>query len=335
MKLIKSLKELNINAKDFPIFFWDEWLAFEKNSICDVFLFFDEESKAVIPFKVHTLKFLKKADYIYVPLNIEGKNLKSNSEKLVIERFHAFLKNNKICDVIFPPQHFIIFQTYPSKCLYYEIGTLTVDLTIPENELFNLVNSENRRQIRKSKKLNTLVQFGQENLETFYKTYKSTGKKKGISIEPISYFEAISSYLNKNYLIGVCKNDSSVFAGVFDIFDYTAAYSFYSGTTDNIFIKGAKKHLIWDEFMLLKSKGLKKYHFGGFRLNLNIENDLYNVQVFKQQMAAKITKGYHFIKVINPLRYYLFAFALKVKSLIVGKDLGFINKSGLEIKKSK
>lgn len=335
MKLIKSLKELNIDEKTFPIFFWDRFLELEKSNSCSVFLCFDEEFSALIPFKVHILKFLKKADYIYVPLNLAGVLLQLDTEKLVIERFHAFLINRKICDVILPPQHYCSFQTYPSKCFYYKIGTLSIDLTMSESDLFNIIDAENRRQIRKSKKLNVDASFGLENLNAYYDTYKSTGFKKGISVEPITYFKKISDSLNENCIVGICRYNSIVLASVFDICDDNAAYSLYSGTANNIMIKGAKKHLIWDELNMLKSRGIKNYHFGGYRLYLNKKHPLFNVQLFKQQMGAKITTGYHFIKIINPVKYYLFIFALKCKSVINCKNNSIINKSGLIIKKTK
>jgi hypothetical protein len=50
MKLINSLKEIDINQDLFPIFFWDEWFEFERANNYNAFLFFVETINAILPF---------------------------------------------------------------------------------------------------------------------------------------------------------------------------------------------------------------------------------------------------------------------------------------------
>ena len=65
------------------------------------------------------------------------------------------------------------------------------------------------------------------------------------------------------------------------------------------------------------------------------ENDpLHNVHLFKLGMGAEIEDGYHFIKIINPVKYAIVNAALKCKSLLTGRDCSFVNLKGLEVKKS-
>jgi lipid II:glycine glycyltransferase (peptidoglycan interpeptide bridge formation enzyme) len=80
--------------------------------------------------------------------------------------------------------------------------------------------------------------------------------------------------------------------------------------------------------------GVQYYIFGGYRPNLSKDKSLYSVQKFKLEMGGEVEYGYHFIKVIKPSKYVIFKIALKIKSILSGKNLSILNLDGLEIKRS-
>jgi len=335
MKLIKTLNEAKIDVSLFPIFFQENWLAYEeKNKKFTSYIYFDETKNFFVPFKIYKKWVFNKADYIYVPLNKNGERLSVEDERSFINRFHIFLKFNKICDAIFPPPHYCNFKCIPEKCFYYEIGILTVDLLKNENEIFGKINAENRRQIRKAEKSKVEIFWGNEYLKDFYESYLETKAKKNIAIDSFDHMKDISERFKNNCVIGIAKFNNNIEASVFDIKDNNYAYSFYSGTSQNILINGSKKYLIWNDYLKLKNNNIKKYFLGGYRLLLNKKNKLFNVQDFKRGLGCDIEYGYQFIKIISPFKYNIMMFLLKLLSLIKRKNLNFINISGLDIKKS-
>jgi len=336
MKLVKSLSEVNADETLFPIFFHDNYLAVEKETVpnTEPFICFDPQQKIVVPFIVSKNKFLRKAMYIYVPLKIDGKRPDAVCEKIFTEELHHFLKNNNTCDVIFPPYHYCSFMCIPRKCQYYEIGILSIDLTESEEIIFNKINAENRRQIKKAIKAGVEVSWGTKHLNDFYNSYLETVEKKNILADNDSYFKNLLEKFTDDCLIGIARYDNKTEAAVFDVKDHRYAYSFNSGTAHSTAIKGSKKLLVWNEYLQLKNVRIEKYFFGGYRLSLDKSMPLYNVQDFKKNMGCVIEKGYHFIKILNPAKYYLYTATLWCKALVTGKQCSMFNKSGLEIKKS-
>ena len=336
MKLVKSLSEVNADKTLFPIFFHDNYLAVERETAPNTttFICYDPQRQIVVPFIVSKNKFLRKAMYIYVPLKIDGQRPDTVCEKYFIEEFHHFLKNNKTCDVIFPPYHYCSFMSIPCYCRYYEIGILSVDLTYEEETVFNKINAENRRQIRKAEKTDVKILWGTQYLDDFYNSYLETVEKKNILPDNYNYFKNLIAKFGDDCLIGIARYGNKTDAAVFDMKDHRYAYSFNSGTALSAAIKGSKKLLVWNEYLQLKKAGIEKYFFGGYRLSLEKSMPLYNVQDFKKSMGCDIEKGYHFIKILNPARYYLYTAALWCKARVTGKPCPMFNKSGLEIKKS-
>ena len=337
MKLARSLNDLSTTAQLFPVFFHDCWLDYlrETNANSQAFLCYDETQKIVVPFIVHPLHFLKKAAYIYVPLLLDGQRPGLDAEKDFIEQFHVFLSRENLCDVIFPPQHWCNFKCIPSRVTYFEIGIIGIDLRGSAEDIFNEMNTTYRKQIRKAEKLGVTTHFGYETFSDFYQLHAVTHSRQGLSHLTEPDIQKLIEKMPGNILIGFSKTPAGAEHSNLSVYDTIQAYSFWGGSAANPVVPGSNKILMWESIKALKSFGVKKYILGGYR-NPDINDAKHNgIQEFKLRFGAGVDKGYHFIKIIKPLKYYLFSFALKVKSLLTGKKFYFINTSGLEIKRSK
>ncbi len=337
MRLVRSLKELSTPAQSFPVFFHDCWFDYlrETNANSQVYLCCDEAHSLVVPFIVHQLRFLKKAAYIYVPLLLDGQRPGLDAEKNFIEKFHEFLSHEKLCDVIFPPQHWCNFKCIPSGVTYFELGVISIDLTVPADDIFNKMNPTYRKQIRKAEKLGVSTHFGLETFPDFYKLYADTHSRQGLPHLTASDIKKLMEKMPGNILVGFSKTPAGAEHSNLSVYDKAQAYSFWGGSAASPVVPGSNKILMWESIKALKDLGVKKYILGGYR-NPDINDEKHNgIQDFKLRFGAELEKGYHFIKIINPVKYYLFSFALKIKSILTGKKFYFINTSGLEIKKSK
>jgi hypothetical protein len=335
MALIKSLEEIKINQYDFPIFFWNNWLISMNTNVTKTFIYYNEKQGAIVPFKVNKLKLLKKADYLYIPYDIAGKELEADSEKHFIEEFHNFLKKEKICDAIFPPTHFCNFKSIPAEVMYFKLGIIVLNIGGKEDDIFNKMTSNYRNEIRKALKSNVKTSFDNELLNEFHSLYSIPHKLQKIRYEPIEYFENLRNAFSKNIHVGVSYKDDSAETAIFNIYDKINAYYFYAGATEKTMTPGSNKLLLWDSIKHFTSLGISKYVLGGYREPKLTDKKHNGIQNFKLRFGAEIVNGYHFIKIFNPIKFRLFSIALKIKTIIYGKEFSFINKSGLEIKKSK
>ncbi|HOE03779.1 MAG TPA: peptidoglycan bridge formation glycyltransferase FemA/FemB family protein [Bacteroidales bacterium] len=335
MKIVKSLAELNVEEKSFPIFFWESWLKLQGSNNFNSHLFFDDVFEIVIPFVIYNLRFLNKANYIYKPLKLDGTELNIEEEKNAIDTFHSFLKKSKICDVIFPPQHICNFKSIPTKVKYFSLGIIKLDISQDESMLLKNMRPNYRNEIKKAINSEIFYDFNLDYLDAFYSLYHETQIRQNLTYFEKTHFIEYSKRLSSNSLFGVAKTGNKLESGVFIYFDkHFAYYDSASNAKDSLY-SGLNKALLFLAILHLKNLEVKCFILGGYRNPKRTDAKHNGIQNFKLRFGSYIEDGYHFIKVINPLKYHLFMLALKLKSIITGRDLGFINKSGLEFKKSK
>jgi hypothetical protein len=85
----------------------------------------------------------------------------------------------------------------------------------------------------------------------------------------------------------------------------------------------------------LKESNCQKLILGGFRDLVEDNSKIKGIQTFKLRLGAEIRDGYHFIKILNPWKYGIFNFLLKLKSIITRNEQSIINLNGLKILKQK
>lgn len=337
MRVIESLAELSLQEDSFPIFFWDKWALVEKQLHNKQRLLCVDDEQNVVPFTIYRIKFFRKGEYLYTPLDKEGNRLSIEKEREFLESFHSFVEQEDLLDVLYPPSHFVVFYSIPSDCIFYKLGLLVVDLRMTKEELFEKLNKENRKQVRKAEEQceSTVGGNGSDCILNFYNQYKHSSERKGFMTNTISYFESLKSLLGQNAECSFVSCNGSIEASFFCIKDNKMIFSLYSGTSPKMQYKGSKKYLLWSVYLKAKTDGLLTYVSGGYRYNLQENDPLHNVHSFKLSMGADLQDGFHFIKIINPRKYHIVTFALRVKSLLTGRDCSFVNLKGLDVKKSK
>ena len=334
MQIIDSISNIS-QEKVFPIFFWDKWKTVEEKLHHKQRLLCADEENNVVAFTIYAMKFFKKADYLYAPLDKNGNRLSVEKEKKFLEEFHNYLKENKIADAIFPPTHLVVFCAVPSGVMYYKIGILVTNLKQSEDSLMSKINPKVRTELRKAEKLDVKILHGKDYIKSFYDCFQGTVKQKGISNFSLKYFNDISQILGENAVFSIAMLNNNIEASLFSLKDDKYFYPSYSGTSYMPQYKGSNKYLIWHIYTHLMKTGVEKFYYGGYRYDIDEKDPLNNIQKFKMRLGCDIEDGYHFIKVINPLKYNFVSLAMKCKSLLTGKNYSFVNLKGLDVKKSK
>lgn len=333
MKIISSITEITAKEDNFPIFFWDKWKTVEEQLHHKQRLLCVDDEQNIVAFTVYQMKFFRKGDYLFVPLDKNGERLSIEKEKLFLDDFHLFLKYENLVDVMFPPSHVVLFNAIPRKCLFYKLGLMTVDVR-EEDAILSKMYKENKKQIRKAQEHCVEIYEGLDYLGDFYNSYVESATYKCFQALGYAYFAKLATVLKEHLYCCkiVCENNLE--SAYLCLEDKKNIYPLYSGTSFHPKYKGSQKYLLWNIYGYARNKGIEKYVSGGYRYNLSDGDPLHNVHTFKLGMGAEIEDGYHFIKVIHPFKYNLVTFALRVKSMLTGRDCSFVNLKGLDVKKS-
>lgn len=333
---ISSLREINLDQSNFPIYFNDLWLGLqnELETRSKNYIYVDLTNNAVISFKTTKLKFLKKGNYNYIPLDFNGKEFDTNKEKEILDVFHGLMKGN--CDVILPPQHVINFKSIPSKVQYFKLGILFIDLTKDFSDIHASMNSSYRSKIRQAQKNLVEVSFDPKNLTEFHKVYTEVYDMQGKLSEDELFFKKQLHQLKEKIKIGISNFSGNTESTIFCILDNLNCYYEYGGTIAKPNFSGSNKLLFLKLIENLKeTSNCQNLILGGFRDSVKKKSKIDGIQTFKLRLGADIRDGYHFIKVLSPIKYKSFNLMLKLKSLITGSDQSLINLNGLKISKSK
>ena len=329
--LINSLRDIYLDQSKFPIFFGDEWLGIQRKS-ANTFIYYDDKNFALIPFKTQKIKFLIKSNYLYIPLDLNGKEFDSKTEKIIIEKFHIYM--SKLCDIILPPQHIVNFKSIPSNVIYFKLGIIYIDLTKEIDELLKRMSKSYSSKLRQAEKNSVQINFELSDIDEFYRIYNQTHKKQNMTAESLNYFSQFIDEIPQNIIVGKSVYLNETESSIFCLKDFETCYYEYGGTSDKTKFAGSNKLLFLKLFDNLKKQNCRKLVLGGYRENAIEKSKLSGIQTFKFRLGGELHDGYHFIKINNSFKYNLFNLMLKIKSMITGRKLELINLIGLEIKKS-
>jgi lipid II:glycine glycyltransferase (peptidoglycan interpeptide bridge formation enzyme) len=266
----------------------------------------------------------------------DGLELSENTERQVLDNFHDFLRKNRLADIIIPPPHFSVFKSIPTNCDYYQIGLICYDIASKKGRFLENMKSNYRNEIRKLETEKDLtLEIGEDQIYDAFNIIKKTHDIQNLSFANKKVFESIKDNLSINSYIACYKYKSKPIGAVIILYDKSKAYYLYSGNEKIAEFPGVNKILIYEAIKFLEVKGVSHLIMGGYRDEQKASKKIIGIQQFKLRFGSTVEYGYHFIKVINPLRYKLFKVLLKVKSILTGKKLELLNLEGLDIKQSK
>jgi lipid II:glycine glycyltransferase (peptidoglycan interpeptide bridge formation enzyme) len=334
IKSINFLTEIGLDENSFPIFFSKKWLGLKKNTNAVVLFFYDESGQIIVPIIIYKLRIINKAEYLYCPLTFSGNDISENIEFDFLNKLHIYFKKNKICDIILPPSTYVTFKSIPKNVYYYEMGIIHLNLTKSDDKIFNDFSANYRNEIKKCINVGLEKSFDLNNLNQYYEMYRSTYERQQMTYSEISKFNDIKNNFPNQTLIGISKYNGENQTGVLVYFDRKFAYYDSAGSSNNNKIPGANKALLFDIMLLLKKKGIEKFILGGYENSESVDKKSYGIQKFKLRFGSEIENGFHFIKIINPLKYRLFSFALFIKSILLRKKLSLFYSKKIELRKS-
>jgi hypothetical protein len=220
-------------------------------------------------------------------------------------------------DVIIPATTNTIFRTYPDGADAAPYGSYLVDLRQPEDVLWKNIGRITRQNIGTAKKDGVCIRVGLERLEPAYDLIKETFRRSKL---PFMSYDSL-----KRFMLGLGENGKLVTAEyqgllqscVIYAFSEYCAYAVYAGNVTPQH-QGANKLIYWEAFRLFKSLGVKRFDFVGARINPEKGSKQEAINLFKQRLGAKLTRGYIWKYALRPWRSLAYSLAVR---LLRGGDI--------------
>jgi hypothetical protein len=266
--------------------------------------------RCVLPFTI-----IRQASFRMVRFRVETIPLR---EELAVEEEKAFL-NSVVeyfrasgADMIIPATTNTIFRAYPDGAIAAPYGTYLVDLTQPEELLWDKLSSSHRRKVRLAQKADVTIKSGLEYLEPVYELVRDTFKRSGLGFMNYPSFERQMLELKENVKVFVAEHEGRIQGGMVMPFSNYSAYYVYGGSVPEP-IRGAMNLLHWNAIQLFRELGVKRYDFVGVRINPEKGSKQEGLMMFKERFGGRLAQGYMWKYSFHSLKYFLYSVAVRLR----------------------
>ena len=312
-------QDLNKIKDELPFVFHHSYLKFLIKQRYNCFLFYFKKN-IFLPYVTKKNKFIISAYILYPPFTYNGRTSPKDEKDCYNDFINKHLVRLKI-DRVLPHIPLDVSSCFPVDADYGKFGNVSLNLAnSSEEEIFSGFKASNRNIIRKAKKLNAYVKFGNEVFDDFYTVYKDTLKRQNLFFDSKEYIQRLYSTMINNCLCAVVYNSSKEpQAALLVPFSNYAGYSLYAGSVQKLSIRGAVKYLHWEVILKLKKNNVKSFIFGGVRINKNSNKKYKGLKDFKMSFGGELKEGFLWKKERNITKIQFFEFAIRLKHLMIRK----------------
>lgn len=305
IELVKSLNDIVI---DLPFFAQESYLK----SKSDNYGWFCSES-FILPFLIYSKYTIKRM--VFTNEVIQLKPTSIDEEQKFLNELISYIKKYKICDFIYKPSPSAVFRTYPnnSDCFRWGSYIITPQSNI-ETMITNITSSSQRTHVRKAIKIGVKIELT-EDFEQVYNLCNETLTRQNIQlgIDKEEFFEQFRNLHPEKMLMFKATYNDNIEAVTVIFKDKNNAYSEYTGRIEHP-QHGLVRLLNLEVLKYLKDNfDIKSFDFIGAVPDIIEGTKEGNIQKFKQEFGSQLKEGYQFRMIINPFKYYLFSFLLKLK----------------------
>jgi lipid II:glycine glycyltransferase (peptidoglycan interpeptide bridge formation enzyme) len=301
LKKIKS-----IDADDCTIFSSEKYLKTQSD---EYYYLSSEDDKMIIPVVIKKKLIFKYAVFHSGLVKSGGDHEK---EKDFLNSAVKLLKKEKI-DFISHPSSYVLFDSYPDNSVYAPFGTYLIDLTRPEENLWDNLHQKHRNVIRNAMKNGVVIRRDKSDPEAIFEMLAGTMERSGMGFSGREYFHRIMNSLGDNIEVFSAYKDDAVQGCAVFPFNRYSSYYLWGGSIENPFT-GALNLLQWEAMRYFKSLGVKRYNFTGARISPEEGSKLEGIQRFKSRFGGELMKGYLWKMPLNPFKYGLFNLVIRMRN---------------------
>jgi hypothetical protein len=264
--------------------------------------------RCVLPFTM-----IRKGPFRLVRFRVEtiwlGDSAGVAEEKAFLQDALRVLKALK-GDVVIPSTTNAIFCTYPDGAIAAPYGSYSVDLTMPEEDLWRNVERITRQNINRARKNGVQIREGAEDLKSVYELVRETFDRSDLSFMNVDSLARYVTGLGGYGKVLIAQHEGVMQSCVVYAFSDICAYAVYGGNAANM-TDGANKLLHWEAICLFKRMGVRSYDFVGARIDPEKNSKAYHINAFKMRMGGVLRRGYIWKSHLRPLGSLAYTLAVR------------------------
>jgi hypothetical protein len=220
--------------------------------------------RCILPYTVIKKAFFRMARFRVetIPLDPE---LSIPDEKAFLNGAIEYLRSIRV-DMVIPATTNTIFRTYPYGADAAPYGSYVIDLSQPEDTLWQNIERITRQNIKSAQKKGVAIRDSIEPLDTVYSLIRETFGRSNLPFMSYKSFESYVAGLGENGRIMVADYQGVPQSYVVFAFSDYCAYAVYAGNVERQH-PGANKLLYWEAIRFFKSLGIQRYDFVGARID--------------------------------------------------------------------
>jgi len=270
---------------------------------------FSGKLKCILPYTI-----IRRATVRMVRFRVEtislGGELDVKEEKSFLNRVVEYFRFAR-ADIVIPATTNAIFRTYPNRAIAAPYGTYIIDLSQPEEILWDNLHSKHRNVIRNAIKKGVQIYSGMEHVDMAYRFVRDTFKRSALSFMGYDSFMRMVSGLDQNVRIFVAVYQGGVQSCAVIPFSNHSAYYVYGGTCPEP-LTGAANLLQWEAIRHFRAEGVKHYDFCGVRINPEKGSKQAGLIMFKERFGPRLVQGYIWKCALNPLKSIVYSLAVRL-----------------------
>jgi len=264
--------------------------------------------RCILPYTVISKALIRMVRFRVETIPLE-EDLEMEEEKLFLNSAVEHFRSMG-ADMIIPATTNTIFKTYPDGAVAAPYGTYIIDLTQPEETLWNNLNSSHRRKLRLAIKQGIEVKSGMQYLDTAYELIRDTFKRSALGFMNFEAFKRYTFGLNENVKVFIADHQGVPQGCVVVPFSNYRAYYVYGGSIPEP-VTGATNLIHWEAIRYFRNLGVKSYDFVGVRINPEEGSKQEGLMQYKQRFGGRLVKGYIWKYSLQPLKYAVYSLALR------------------------
>jgi len=219
--------------------------------------------------------------------------------------------------VIIPASTNTLFRTFPDGAQAVPYGSYVLDLTPPEEQLWNRVHPKHRNVIRGAQKKGVQVVAGLEYVPAAYDLVAETFRRSAMPLMSRQAFDRMIRGFGNQVQVFVAMHEGDVQACAVVPFSRYSAYYAYGGTSASP-VTGASNLLQWEAIRHFRAIGTQRYDFCGARINPDEGSKAAGLAMFKARFGGELRTGYIWKCPLQPLLAAIYNWGVR---LLRGGDI--------------
>lgn len=208
-------------------------------------------------------------------------------------------------DFIAQPPTMALFRSAPDGAASAPFGTVLIDLSLTEEELWAGLKRSNRTTIRKARAGAVCVEWGSHLADEAYALCARTMARSELGFPSPDRFHALVEHLGDSIDVGVARADGVSTAAVINPWSRYGAHCLFAGTSDSPAF-GAANLLQWEAILRAREHGARLYDFVGVRLDPPPGSKYAGLRQFKTRFGGELVEGCLWKLPISGWRYGLY-----------------------------